>query len=211
MPMQTADDLFLNELKDIYSAEKQAIRAYPRVAKKITSDDLREAVEQHLEQTKGQLERLDQVFETLGKKPGSKTCEAMKGLIDEAGELLAEIEQGPVLDAAIIGALQKMEHYEIASYGTVIAFAEAMGQDDVQQLLQQTLDEEKETDEKLTGVARDVNQEAISGDEEEEEVEDDEEEEEDDSEDEDDEEEESEKPAGRKTAAKKTAAKGSRK
>jgi ferritin-like metal-binding protein YciE len=209
MPIETADDLFLNELKDIYSAEKQAIRAYPRMAKKITSEELRDAVEQHLEQTQGQVERLDQIFEILEKKSGGKTCEAMKGLIDEATELAGEIEQGPVLDAAIIGALQKMEHYEIASYGTVIAFAEAMGQNEIQQLLQQTLDEEKETDEKLTGVSRNVNEEAIGGDEEGDESDEDEEDE-DDSENEDDEEEE-EKPAARKTPAKKSAAKGGKK
>ena len=169
MSIKTADDLFLNELKDLYSAEKQAIRAYPRVAKKISSDDLREVVDQHLEQTKGQLERLDRVFEVLEKKPGSKTCEAMKGLVDEASEHLDEIERGPLLDAALIGALQRMEHYEIASYGTVAAFAETMGQEEIQQLLEQTLDEEKQADEKLTDVARDVNHNAIHGDDEDEE------------------------------------------
>ena len=176
MAIKTADDLFLDELKDIYSAEKQAIRAYPRVAKKISSEELKAAVQEHLEQTKGQVERLDQVFEILEKRSGGKTCEAMKGLVEEAGEDIEELERGPVLDAALIGGLQRMEHYEIAAYGTVVALAEAMGQTEIQQLLEQTLQEEKDADENLTEVSREVNRKAIGeqGDEEE----DDEEEEE---------------------------------
>ena len=157
MAIKTADDLFLNELKDIYSAEKQAVRAYPRVAKAVESEELKAALQEHLEQTRQQVERLDRVFEILDKRAGGKTCESMKGLLEEASEHLEEIEQGPVLDAALIAGLQRIEHYEIAAYGTVVAFAEAMGQSEIQQLLEQTLQEEKETDEKLTDVSKQVN------------------------------------------------------
>ncbi len=167
MAIKTADDLFLNELKDIYSAEKQAVRAYPRVAKAVESEELKAALQEHLEQTRQQVERLDRVFEILDKRAGGKTCESMKGLLEEASEHLEEIEQGPVLDAALIAGLQRIEHYEIAAYGTVVAFAEAMGQSEIQQLLEQTLQEEKETDEKLTDVSKQVNREAIGGEEEE--------------------------------------------
>ena len=162
MSITTAQDLFLDELKDIYSAEKQAVRAYPKIAKAVTSDELKQALQQHLEQTKGQIERLDQVFEILGKRAGGKTCEAMKGLLEEAAESMEEIEQGPVLDVAIIAAAQRMEHYEIAAYGTVATLAEAMGQAEIQQLLGQTLQEEKETDQLLTGVSQAVNTAALA-------------------------------------------------
>lgn len=163
MAIKTADDLFLSELKDIYSAEKQAVRAYPRLAKVLQSEELTQGMREHLEQTKQQIERLDQVFEKLEKRAGGKTCEAMKGLLEEAAQHVEEIEAGPVLDAALLAALQRVEHYEIAAYGTVAAFAEAMGQPEIQQLLEQTLQEEKETDQKLTEVSKLVNQEAIGG------------------------------------------------
>ena len=128
-------------------------------------------MQEHLEQTKGQIERLDRIFEILEKRSSGKTCEGMKGLIEEAQTQLEEIEKGPVLDAAIIGALQRVEHYEIAAYGTVATLAEAMGQEEVKELLGETLDEEKETDERLTQVAQTVNSEALteSGEEESEE------------------------------------------
>ena len=166
MAIKTAEDLFLSELKDIYSAEKQAVRAYPRLAKVVQSEELKQALQQHLEQTKGQIERLDQVFEKLEKRAGGKTCEAMKGLLEESAQHVEEIEAGPVLDAALLASLQRVEHYEIAAYGTVATFAEAMGQQEIQQLLAQTLQEEKETDEKLTEVSKSVNAEAIGGTEE---------------------------------------------
>src|ERR1700710_1660104 len=161
MSISTVQDLFLDELKDIYSAEKQAIRTYPRIAKVASSTELKQALQKHLEQTKGQLERLDKAFEILGKRAGGKTCEAMKGLLEEAAESIEEIEQGPVLDVAIIAAAQRIEHYEIAAYGTVATLAEAMGQTEIQQLLSETVQEEKETDELLTGVAQGVNTEAL--------------------------------------------------
>jgi len=227
MPIKTVDDLFLNELKDIYSAEKQAIRAYPRLAKAVQSEELKQALQEHLEQTKGQIERLDRVFEKLEKRSGGKTCEAMKGLLEEAVEHVEEIESGSLLDAALLAGMQRVEHYEIASYGTVVAFAEAMGQQEIQQLLEQTLQEEKETDQKLTEVSRNVNKEAIGGGEEQDEEEEDEEEEDEEEEDEEEEDEEQDdeeegdeeeeededegKPAPKKAAAKKSAAKKSAK
>jgi ferritin-like metal-binding protein YciE len=161
MSIATVQDLFLDELKDIYSAEKQAVRSYPRIAKAASSEELKQALQKHLEQTKGQIERLDKAFEILEKRAGGKTCEAMKGLLEEAAESIEEIESGPVLDVAIIAAAQRIEHYEIAAYGTVATLAGAMGQTEIQQLLSETLQEEKDTDELLTGVAGSVNAEAL--------------------------------------------------
>jgi ferritin-like metal-binding protein YciE len=171
MAIKTADDLFLQELRDIYSAEKQAVRIYPRLAKSVSSPELKEALQNHLEETKGQIERLDQVFEILEKRASGKTCEGMKGLIEEGQEHVEEIEEGPVRDAALIGAAQRMEHYEIAAYGTVIAFAKLKGQNDIADLLAQTLEQEKAADELLTRVSESVNTESISGSEEEDEEE----------------------------------------
>jgi len=169
MSVATAEELFVEELKDIYSAEKQAVKAYPRLTKAVQSEELKEAMQEHLEQTKGQVERLERIFEILDKRSSGKTCEGMKGLVQEAQSLVEEIENGPVLDAAIIGALQRVEHYEIAAYGTVATLAEAMGQEEVKELLGETLEEEKETDERLTQVAQSVNSEALSESENEEE------------------------------------------
>jgi ferritin-like metal-binding protein YciE len=162
MSVATAEELFVDELKDIYSAEKQAVKAFPRLAKAVQSEELKQAMQNHLEQTKGQVERLDRIFEILDKRSSGKTCEGMKGLVTEAQSQLEEIEKGPVLDCAIIGALQRIEHYEIAAYGTVATLAEAMGQEEVKELLGETLEEEKETDERLTEVAQSVNSEALS-------------------------------------------------
>lgn len=178
MAIATAEDLFLSQLKDIYSAEKQSIRAYPKLSKAITSPELKQALQTHLEETKSQIERLDQAFEILGKRAGGKTCEGMKGIIEEGAEMVEEIEKGAILDVALIASAQSMEHYEIAAYGTVAALAKAMGQEEIAQLLVQTLEEEKATDQKLNGVAEQVNQQALAGDEEEEEEEDGEEEDE---------------------------------
>ena len=219
MPIKTAEDLFLSELKDIYSAEKQATKAYPRLAKAVSTPELKNALQQHLEQTRQQIERLDRVFEVLDKRSGGKTCEAMKGLLEEGAEHMEEIEQGPILDAALIAALQRIEHYEIAAYGTVASFAEAMGQTEIQQLLAETLQEEKQTDEKLTELSKAVNQAAIGGEEEDEDEEDDLDEEDDedlddedlddddldDDEDDEDEEDEEEVKLAAKKAAKKSA------
>jgi ferritin-like metal-binding protein YciE len=172
MSVETAQELFVEELKDIYSAEKQIVRALPKVAKAVESQELRSGVEEHLEQTKGHVERLDRIFEILEKRAGGKTCKGMQGLIEEGSEHIKEIEKGPVRDAALIGALQRVEHYEIAAYGTMATLAEAMGEDEIKELLGETLQEEKDTDEKLTEVSRGVNSEAIAqGEEDEEEIE----------------------------------------
>lgn len=146
-------DLFEDMLKDIYWAEKALTKALPKMAKKATSEDLVQALESHLEETVGQVERCEQVFEMMGKTARAKKCEAMDGLIREAQEIMESTEEGVVRDAGIIAAGQKVEHYEIASYGTMCAFARVLGEDEIADLLEQTLNEEKLADEKLTEVA----------------------------------------------------------
>ena len=147
------EKLFEDELKDIFWAEKALTKALPKMAKKASSPELIEAIETHLAETEEQVSRVEQVFELLGKKPAAKKCEAMEGLIKEAEELMDESDEGIMRDAAIISAAQKVEHYEIASYGTLRAFAETLGLTDVVSLLEQTLEEEKNADKKLTEVA----------------------------------------------------------
>jgi ferritin-like metal-binding protein YciE len=162
MAVKSVNDLLLEELRDVYHAEKQLVKALPKMAKKAKSDKLRQAIEEHLEETKGQVERLENVFEKLEVPARAKRCEAMMGLIEEAQEMMEEIKTPEVLDAALIGAAQKVEHYEIASYGTVHALAESLGHDEVAELLEQTLDEEKQADEKLNDIAlSEVNQTAL--------------------------------------------------
>jgi ferritin-like metal-binding protein YciE len=146
-------ELFLDELADVYNAEQQLTKALPKMAKAAESDELREAFESHLEETKEHASRLEEVASKLGESLKRKTCAAMKGLIEEADDLKKEQEDSPALDAALIAASQKVEHYEIASYGTLVAWAERMGHDEAAELLQQTLEEEKSADEKLTSVA----------------------------------------------------------
>ncbi|MDF3027257.1 MAG: hypothetical protein K0S23_1564 [Fluviicola sp.] len=146
-------ELFLDELKDIYWAEKALVKALPKMAKKATSSELVAAIEDHLSVTETHVERLEQVFDTLGEKAAAKKCEAMDGLITEAEDLMKEIEDGVVRDAAIISAAQKVEHYEIASYGTLVAFANTLGESEAAELLEETLDEEKEADQLLTEIA----------------------------------------------------------
>ena len=156
-------DLLVHELKDLYSAETQLVKALPKLAKAATDEDLVAAFEEHLEQTKGQVERLDRVFEILEEKPRGKTCEAMKGLVAEGEETISEDAADEVKDAALIAVAQKVEHYEIAGYGTVRTFANLLGEREVADLLQETLDEEGETDKKLTEIAESLNVEALSG------------------------------------------------
>jgi ferritin-like metal-binding protein YciE len=164
MKMPTLDILLEEELKDIYSAEKQLLKALPKLAKRASSPELKSALEEHVQVTKRQTERLEQVFEELGKSAKAKTCEAMKGLIEEAEDMLSEDAADSVMDAAIIGCAQKVEHYEIASYGTVKTWAERVGQDRAARLLDETLQEEGEADKRLTGIAESmVNEEASSG------------------------------------------------
>jgi ferritin-like metal-binding protein YciE len=162
MAVKSVNDLLLDELRDIYHAEKQLVKALPKMAKKAKSDQLRQAFEHHLEETKGQVDRLEQVFDKLDARSRGKRCEAMEGLVEEAQEMMDEITTPEVLDAAMIAAAQKVEHYEIASYGSARALAEALGHNEIAQLLDQTLEEEKQADRKLNEIAlSDVNQRAL--------------------------------------------------
>lgn len=162
MAAKTMHDLFIEELRDIYHAEKQLIKALPKFSKAAESDQLRQAFEQHTEQTKGQVERLEQVFEKLDTRSRGTRCEAMEGLIEEARELMEMGLAPEVLDAALIGAAQKVEHYEISAYGTAHAFAQACGLDEVADLLEQTLNEEKEADRMLNELATtEINKKAV--------------------------------------------------
>ncbi|HMG90360.1 MAG TPA: ferritin-like domain-containing protein [Chryseolinea sp.] len=145
--------LFEDSLKDIYWAEKALTKALPKMIKNATSADLIEALQNHLSETETQIGRVEQVFEILEKKPVAKKCEAMEGLIKEGEGVMEECEDGSMMDAGIISAGQKIEHYEIASYGTLRTFAETLGLEDVAELLAETLEEEKAADEKLTEVA----------------------------------------------------------
>lgn len=166
---QGLTDLFEDMLKDIYWAEKALLKALPKMAKKATSEELVSALESHLEETQGQVERCEQIFELMDKAPKAKKCEAMDGLIKESQEIMETTEQGPVRDAGIIAAGQKVEHYEIASYGTMKAFARILGLSQVEELLEETLNEEKGADEKLSTVAESlINIEAAEEDEDEE-------------------------------------------
>lgn len=157
MKVDSVDKLFVNELKDLYSAEKQITRALPKMAKAATSSELRKAFESHLEETRGQIERLERIFEMIGKPASAKTCKAMKGLLEEGEETMKETAEGHVRDVAMIAAAQRVEHYEIAAYGTMRSLADLMGQREISKLLQQTLDEEGSADKKLTHIAGSVN------------------------------------------------------
>lgn len=156
--------LFHDELKDIYFAEKHLLKAMPKMAKGSTSEELRMGIEKHAKQTEGQIDRLERVFELMGKKAASKTCEAMKGLVEEGKGILEDTEEGTMTrDAGIISALQKIEHYEIASYGTLRTLANVLGMGEAAALLEETLEEEKQTDVDLTKIAEGfVNQQATA-------------------------------------------------
>lgn len=145
--------LFLDELADILNAEVQLTKALPKMAKAAQSEELAEAFTSHLEETENHVNRIKEVFESLDEKVKSKTCQAMKGLIEEASELIKELKGSSAMDAGLIAAAQKVEHYEIASYGSVRAWAEQMGHSEAVGLLDETLDEEKAADEKLTEIA----------------------------------------------------------
>ena len=151
--MNTLHELLVDELSDLYSAEKQLVAALPKMAKGATSENLRDAILSHLEETQGHVERLEQVFDQLGEKPKRKKCKAMEGLIEEGSEILKKEGVGEVKDAAIIGAAQRVEHYEMAAYGTARAFAESLELPEIVDLLQQTLDEEGDADKKLNDLA----------------------------------------------------------
>lgn len=153
MATKTMQDLFIHALSDVYSAEKQLTKALPKLARASTNPDLKAAFTTHLEETNGQIERIDQIVEVSGLKLKRVKCVAMEGLVEEGQEQIEEIEAGPVRDAALIGAAQKVEHYEIASYGTLAAMAKQLGQKQAMELLLETLQEEKATDEKLSLLA----------------------------------------------------------
>jgi ferritin-like metal-binding protein YciE len=157
MSVDSIEKLFVEELKDIYSAENQITKALPKMAKASTSQELRAAFENHLEETRNQIKRLDQIFEVLGKSAKGKTCDAMKGLLQEGSQTIEETEEGEVRDAAMISAAQRVEHYEMAAYGTVRTFAELLGQKEAVKLLEETLEEEKKADQKLTSISKTVN------------------------------------------------------
>jgi len=161
MEHKALNELFIDELKDIYSAENQLIKALPKMAKAATSDDLRAGFEEHLQQTKEHARRIEEICTELGEKPTGKKCGGMEGLIGEGKEMMDEFEDD-VLDAALISAAQRVEHYEIAAYGTVRTYAELLGHDRAVELLEQTLEEEKETDQKLTELAGAINVEAVN-------------------------------------------------
>jgi ferritin-like metal-binding protein YciE len=162
--IQTMDDLVLHGLKDIYYAENQIVKSLPSLIDKATNRDLSKGLKDHLEETKNQITRLDQVFQKLGEKPQAVKCPAIDGLISEANELGAEVADKEVLDAVIVGSAQSVEHYEIARYGTLIAWAKAVGHDDIVRLLNTNLNEEKAADKKLSTVAlrKGVNRKAAS-------------------------------------------------
>jgi len=153
MKLDSLQKLFVEELRDLYSAENQILKALPKMAKAARSPELKAAFQKHLEETKGQVERLDTIFEGLGKSPKGKTCKAMEGLVEEGSELMKEDADPAVLDAGLIAAAQRVEHYEIAGYGTVRAYARQLGQEEAVRLLQETLDEEGATDKSLTALA----------------------------------------------------------
>ena len=154
--LKSLDDLLVHELQDIYDAEKQIMKALPKMAKDATHPELRAAFEEHLEQTEGQIERLEQVFKLLGLPAKGKKCDGMAGLIEGGKKMMEQDAEPSVKDAALIAAAQKVEHYEIASYGCVCTYAEMLGYEQVHDLLGQNLDEEETTDEKLTILAESV-------------------------------------------------------
>lgn len=154
--LNTLEDLLIHEIKDLYSAETQLVKALPKMAKAATSPTLKEGFKTHLEETKNHVERLRQAAELLGASPRGLTCKAMKGLVEEGSEAIEEDAEASIKDLSLITAAQKVEHYEISGYGSACALAECLELDEVFQLLQTTLDEEVATDEKLTGVAETI-------------------------------------------------------
>jgi ferritin-like metal-binding protein YciE len=155
MPGQskTLEDLFHENLKDIYYAEKKILTALPKMAEAVNSDQLRAAFEKHVKETEGQVQRLQKVFQLIKQPAKGKTCPAILGLVEEGEEVMEDFEDSPALDAGLLGGAQAVEHYEIARYGTLVAWAEQLGMSEVAKLLQQTLDEEKATDQALTKLA----------------------------------------------------------
>jgi ferritin-like metal-binding protein YciE len=164
MQKDSLRQLYVNELKDLYNAETQLVKALPKMAKASSNAELRQGFEEHLRQTSEHVSRLEQIFDMLGEKATGKKCLGMEGLVKEGAETMSEDYEGSLMDAAIIGAAQRVEHYEIAGYGTVRTFAELLGENEHVSLLEQTLEEEKETDQKLTQLADQINSQAGEGD-----------------------------------------------
>ena len=156
MKLDSLQKLYIEELRDLYNAENQLVKALPKMAKHASHQELKQAFEGHLEQTKEHVERLDEIFKRLDERPTGKTCKGMKGLIEEGSEILEKDGDASVLDAALIGAAQRVEHYEIAGYGTVRTFANMLGENEATELLQQKLDEEGDADKLLTELAESV-------------------------------------------------------
>lgn len=157
MKVKTLNDLFIDMIKDLYSAESQLVKALPKMSKKTTTEQLKKGFDQHLEETITQKERLEEIAEILDINPKGKKCAAMEGLIEEAEDIISDVRDPEVLDAGLIVSGQKVEHYEIASYGTLVSLAKRLGlEDKIVNLLVQTLEEEKATDEKLTDIAESV-------------------------------------------------------
>jgi ferritin-like metal-binding protein YciE len=165
MSANSLHELFLEELRDMYDGEKRLTKALPKLARAASSSALQSAFTSHLRETERQVTRLEQVFRALGEKPRGKTCDGIMGIVEEGAKAIQELDEGPVLDAALIAGGQKAEHYEIASYGTLAYFAELLGHEDAKNLLGQTLDEEKAADEKLSTIAKSkVNRDALTMD-----------------------------------------------
>jgi ferritin-like metal-binding protein YciE len=160
MSVGTLEELLIDELKDLYSAEKQIVRALPKIIKAVSTPELQQGLANHLEETKGQVVRLEKIGEILGKKMTGKTCVGMKGVLEEGSEVLEDTEKGIVRDAALISACQRVEHYEMAGYGSARDFAKQLGQKEVAALLDETLTEEKNADKTLTGASKQVNAQA---------------------------------------------------
>ncbi len=156
MSMDSLKDLYIDELKDLYNAENQLLKALPKMAKKASAPELKSAFQEHLEVTKKHIERLETIFSALGEKPTGKTCKAMKGLVEEGKEVIEEDGDPSVLDAALIGAGQRVEHYEMAGYGVVRTFANQLGENKAADMLQRTLNEEGEADKKLSALAEEI-------------------------------------------------------
>lgn len=159
---KTLEELYVDELRDLYNAENQLLKALPKMVKAATSEELKAGFEEHLEQTKGHVERLDGIFNKLDKSPKGKKCKAMEGLVEEGSEVIKDEMTPEVRDAALIAAAQRVEHYEMAGYGTVRTYAALLGDDEASKILQTTLDEEGDTDKKLTKLSKKLNKKAIA-------------------------------------------------
>ena len=162
MAKQALRELYVDELRDLYDAENRLVKALPKLAKEAESQELRSGIEEHLKQTRGHVDRLRQIFEAMGERPGGKKCAGMVGLIQEGDEMMDQEFEDGVKDAALISAAQRVEHYEIAAYGCVKTWAGLLGEKEAQDLLEQTLNEEKEADQQLTEIAGEINVEAMS-------------------------------------------------